>query len=79
MPRRKTNIDIQIGDIVFLRSGSPPLTVHALTPSADRTHIIASVVWFSEYGQVGCANIPVLCLHADKIDEVCRALIGELQ
>jgi hypothetical protein len=75
MARRKTNIDLRVGDICYLRSGSPPLTVHALTSSEDHTHTIASVVWFSQCSQICCANIPTLCLHADKVDEACRALI----
>ena len=73
MPRRKlpeSNIELKVGDICYLNSGSPPLTVHVLMPSADHTHIIAGVVWFSECGHIGSFSVPVVCLVPDKIDAV---------
>lgn len=69
-------VDLQIGDIVYLNSGSPALTVIGLRTSSDTTHTLASVAWFCENsGQLCNTTLPTVCLEAEKVDAIGRALI----
>ena len=69
-------VDLQIGDVVYLNSGSPALTVIGLGVSPDKAYTIASVAWFDEdSGQLCNTTLPTVCLEAEKVDAVGRALI----
>lgn len=66
---------LQIGDIVYLNSGSCPLTVVGIGISEDRCRNVVSVVWMIESGQMCTTILPELCLEPDKVDAISRALI----
>ena len=69
-------VELNIGDVVYLVSGSPALTVIGLGVSPDKVYTLASVAWFCENsGQLCSATLPTVCLEAEKVDAVGRALI----
>jgi hypothetical protein len=59
----KEHSELNIGDIVFLRSGSPALTVSTITGEGDdRFHIFIEVTWISN-GKVLSLELPAECFQ----------------
>ncbi len=50
--------DINIGDIVWLKSGGPPMTVSALSPNAE-------VIWHID-GGLAEYSLPIECLTKEE-------------
>jgi len=56
---RRTNPDLQVGDVVTLRSGGPPMTVVSLDEDAPDVLCL----WFDSVLRHQRASIPVACLE----------------
>lgn len=52
------------GDVVYLNSGSPPLTIVRLLPAEnDATGARLAVSWPDDVGELQTIVLPMLCFH----------------